>query len=71
MDKNIVKGKVKQAEGRVQDIGGVVSNDLGAQVEGKAKQVAGKVQEEFGKVSDDVRREARRADEANRRTDEV
>jgi uncharacterized protein YjbJ (UPF0337 family) len=60
MDKNIVKGKAKQVEGRAEDIAGNLSNDLGMEVEGKAKRVAGKVQEEFGKAKDSLRHETRR-----------
>jgi uncharacterized protein YjbJ (UPF0337 family) len=63
MDKNIIKGKAKQVEGRVEDIGGNLTNDLGREAEGKAKQVAGKVQEEYGKAKDALRHEARRASE--------
>ena len=64
MDKNIVAGKVKQVEGRAQDVAGAVTGDTADQLAGKAKQAEGKVQEEFGKVKDGVRREVRRAEEA-------
>ena len=64
MDKNIVSGKVKQAEGHVQDVAGVVTNDPLEQLAGKAKQVEGKVQEEFGKLKDGVRREVQKDEQA-------
>jgi len=60
MDKNRVEGKIKQAEGKAQDIKGDVTGDLGEEAEGKVKQVAGKIQEEYGKAKDELRHEARK-----------
>ena len=45
-----VKGKVKQAVGKVQDAKGDLTNDPKDDLAGKAKQVEGKVQETFGNV---------------------
>lgn len=62
MDKDVVKGKVKQVEGRADNVAGAVTNDLGQQIEGKVKEAAGKVQEEFGKAKDAIRDEQRRTE---------
>ncbi len=64
MDRDIVKGKAKQVEGRVQNVVGAIKDDPIEQIAGKTKQAAGKVQEEFGRVKDDVRRKERRSGEA-------
>jgi len=60
MDKDIIKGKMKQVEGRAQDIRGDITGNVANDIEGKAKNLAGKVQEEYGKAKDAVRREARK-----------
>lgn len=54
-DEDVVKGKMKQAEGKVQDAAGDVTGNADDDVAGKAKQVEGKVQEGFGKAKDAVR----------------
>ena len=51
----MVKGKLKQAEGKAQDASGDVTGNVDDDVAGKAKQVEGKVQEGFGKAKDAVR----------------
>ena len=52
MDKDRVKGKVKDISGRVQRQAGEWTGDEENQVEGAAKQVEGKVQNTWGKVKD-------------------
>jgi uncharacterized protein YjbJ (UPF0337 family) len=55
VDKDVVEGKLKQAEGRVEDAVGDVTGNTNDDVEGKAKQVEGQVQEGYGKAKDAVR----------------
>ena len=54
-DKDVVAGKIKQAEGKVQDAAGDVTGNANDDVAGKAKQVEGKVQEAFGHAKDATR----------------
>ena len=55
VDKDVVEGKLKQAEGKGQDAVGDITGNTDDDVAGKAKQVEGKVQEGFGKAKDAVR----------------
>jgi uncharacterized protein YjbJ (UPF0337 family) len=55
VDKDVVAGKIKQAEGNVQDAAGDVTGDTNANVAGKTKQAEGKVQEGVGHAKDSVR----------------
>ena len=54
-DKDVIAGKLKQAEGKAQDAVGDVTGNTDDDVAGKAKQVEGKFQEEFGKAKDALR----------------
>jgi len=56
-DRDVVEGKLKQAEGKTQDALGDVTGNTSDDVEGKAKQVEGKIQEGFGKAKEAVRNE--------------
>lgn len=56
MDKDRVKGKVKQVTGRVQEAKGSLTNNPNDKMKGEAKQVAGKIQEGLGKAKDAVRK---------------
>jgi uncharacterized protein YjbJ (UPF0337 family) len=49
-NKDQVEGKLKQAQGKVQDAKGDFTNDPDDDLAGKARQVEGKVQEAFGNV---------------------
>lgn len=55
MDEDVVKGKLKQAEGKAQDAVGDVTGNVDDDVSGKAKQVEGKIQEGLGKIKEAVR----------------
>lgn len=55
VDKDVVKGKLKQGEGKLQDAAGDVTDSPEDQMAGKAKQAEGKVQEGYGKAKDSVR----------------
>jgi uncharacterized protein YjbJ (UPF0337 family) len=50
MNRDIVKGKVKQAEGRVRDALGDLTDDPRDDARGKAKVAEGKIQEGIGKT---------------------
>jgi uncharacterized protein YjbJ (UPF0337 family) len=52
MDKDRIKGKAKDLQGRVQRQAGEWTGNKEAQVEGAAKQAEGKVQNAFGKAKD-------------------
>ncbi len=54
MDKDRVKGKVKDIAGRVQRQAGEWTGNEDDQIKGAAKQVEGKVQNAWGKVKDAV-----------------
>lgn len=54
-DEDVIAGKAKQVEGKVQDAAGDVTGNTNDDVAGKAKQAEGKIQEGFGKAKDAVR----------------
>ena len=55
MDKDEVKGKLKDVSGRIERQAGEWTGDKEMQGEGAAKQAEGKVQNAFGKVKDAAR----------------
>jgi uncharacterized protein YjbJ (UPF0337 family) len=55
MDKDSIKGKIKDVGGRVERQAGEWTGDEKMQGEGAAKQAEGKVQNAFGKVKDAAR----------------
>jgi uncharacterized protein YjbJ (UPF0337 family) len=57
-DKDVTKGQLKQAEGKVQETVGKATNSTEDKIAGKTKQGVGKVQEGMGHMKDDARREA-------------
>jgi uncharacterized protein YjbJ (UPF0337 family) len=56
VSKDVVKGKLKQAEGKAQDALGDATNSSEDKLAGKTKQAVGKVQEEFGRAKDRLKR---------------
>jgi len=56
MDKDRIKGKVKEIEGRVQVAKGELTGSQSDKVKGTVKKVEGKIQNEVGKVKDAVRK---------------
>lgn len=56
MDKDRVKGKVKEIEGRVQAAKGELTGSNKDKVQGTIKKVEGKLQHEYGKAKDAVRK---------------
>jgi uncharacterized protein YjbJ (UPF0337 family) len=67
MDKDRVKGKVKDIAGRVQRQAGEWTGNEEDQVKGSAKQVEGKVQNIAGRVKDAGRNAMREAQEEQRK----
>lgn len=54
MNRDQVKGRVKDAAGKVQQKAGEATGSLKQQAKGVAKQVEGKVQKTFGDARDDA-----------------
>jgi uncharacterized protein YjbJ (UPF0337 family) len=54
-DEDVIKGRLKQAEGKAQDAWGDLTDDADDDAAGKEKQVAGKVQETWGRAKDAIR----------------
>jgi uncharacterized protein YjbJ (UPF0337 family) len=61
MDSDRIKGKMKQVEGKAQDIKGNFTDDPTDDIKGKAKHAEGKVQEAWGKTKDAVRKSVNEA----------
>lgn len=55
MDRDVIEGKAKQAQGRVQDAVGDLTNSPTDDAKGKARVAEGKIQEGFGRVKEAVR----------------
>ena len=56
MNKDRIKGKIKQVQGKLQDAKGDLTGNPRDDIRGKAKQVEGKVQETWGKAKDAARK---------------
>ena len=55
MDRDRVEGSAKNLKGKVKEAAGKVTGDAKLKSEGKADQVAGKVQNAFGGAKDAIR----------------
>ena len=55
INEDIVKGKLKQAEGKAQDAKGDLTDSPTDDIQGKLKQAEGKIQEGFGKAKEAVK----------------
>jgi len=51
MSEDEIKGKMKQAKGKIREGIGEVTGDTSEQLKGKAEQAEGKIQEEIGKTT--------------------
>jgi len=60
MDKDRIKGKAKQVEGRLRDAAGGMTGDTTEQIKGKVEHAEGVIQEEWGKSKDAVRKTSKR-----------
>jgi uncharacterized protein YjbJ (UPF0337 family) len=56
MDKDRIKGSVKQAQGKVMEGVGKATDDPNLQAKGKVKNAEGAVQKAFGKAKDALRK---------------
>ncbi|MGL4414821.1 CsbD family protein [Roseinatronobacter monicus] len=56
MDKDRIKGSVKQAKGAAKETLGKLSNDPVLQARGKLSKLAGSIQKAFGKAKDRFRK---------------
>jgi uncharacterized protein YjbJ (UPF0337 family) len=56
MDKDRIKGTVKQAQGKVMEGVGKATDDPNLQAKGKVKNAEGAVQKAFGKAKDALRK---------------
>jgi uncharacterized protein YjbJ (UPF0337 family) len=50
MNKEIYRGKIQQAKGKVKEEVGRITGDTPLVIRGKTDQVAGKIKEEYGNV---------------------
>lgn len=55
MNKDQIKGTLKEAEGKVQKKVGEATDDLGQQAKGLGKEAAGKVQKNLGDAKEDLK----------------
>jgi uncharacterized protein YjbJ (UPF0337 family) len=55
MDKDRVKGSVKQAKGTIKEAAGKITGDTKLQADGKADKTAGKIQSFIGGIKDALR----------------
>jgi uncharacterized protein YjbJ (UPF0337 family) len=68
MNKNEIKGGMKEAAGKAQKEFGKAVDSPKHTIEGGMKELGGKVQKEAGKIQEDVRKERKAANrEADRR----
>jgi len=56
MDKDRIKGSVKQAEGSVKEGVGKLTGNKSLELKGKIKKAEGGIQKEFGKAKDTLRK---------------
>jgi uncharacterized protein YjbJ (UPF0337 family) len=55
MNKDQVKGRVKEAQGKVKEVAGKIVGNEKLQAKGKIEKIAGKAQAKFGDVKKDVK----------------
>lgn len=63
VDKDVIEGKAKQVQGRIQDAVGDLTNNPSDDVKGKARVAEGKIQEGVGRVKEAVRDTDRELDD--------
>ncbi len=61
MNKDQVKGRVKEAEGKIKEVTGKLVGNETLEAKGKVQRVLGKAQAKFGDVKQDVKDANRRA----------
>lgn len=55
MNKDQVRGRVKQAKGKIKEVAGRISGNRTSQAKGKLQSAAGKVQAGYGDVKADIK----------------
>jgi uncharacterized protein YjbJ (UPF0337 family) len=55
MNKDQVKGRIKEATGKVKEVTGKVVGNESLEAEGKVDQVVGEVQSDFGDVKEEIK----------------
>jgi len=61
MNKDQVKGRVREAKGKVKEVAGKAIGNRRVEAEGDAEQLAGKVQKTYGDAKNEVRNEVRKS----------
>ena len=56
MNKDQVKGRVKEAEGKVKEVAGKLVGNSTLEQKGKAEKTVGKVQAAYGDIKNDVKK---------------
>jgi uncharacterized protein YjbJ (UPF0337 family) len=56
MNKDQVKGSLKQATGKAKEVAGRMTRNAKMELEGDAKQVAGKIQKAYGDAKSEARK---------------
>jgi uncharacterized protein YjbJ (UPF0337 family) len=56
MNKDQVKGSLKQATGKAKEVAGRMTGNAKTEAEGDAKQVAGKIQKAYGDAKSEARK---------------
>ena len=57
MDKNQVKGRIKEAEGKTKEVTGKIIGNKNLEQKGKAEKTVGKVQAGYGDLKNDVKKD--------------
>ena len=56
MDKNQVKGRIKEAEGKAKEITGKIVGNKSLEEKGKVQKTVGKVQAGYGDLKNDIKK---------------
>jgi uncharacterized protein YjbJ (UPF0337 family) len=62
MNKDQVKGRMKEAGGKVKEVTGKVTGNEALEAEGKVDQATGKVQAGYGDLKEDIKDEIKKND---------
>ena len=57
MDKNQVKGRIKEAEGKAKEITGKIVGNKSLEAKGKVQKIVGKVQAAYGDLKNDLKKD--------------
>jgi uncharacterized protein YjbJ (UPF0337 family) len=62
MNKDQVKGRIKEAEGKIKEVAGKVVGNESLEQEGKVDQAVGKVQSSYGDLKEDIKDAIKKTD---------